>query len=185
MKNNSERLASRRVVLLGVGHTNAHVVRMWGMKPIPDTQLTCISDNAIATYSGMLPAVLAGQKSPPNMEIDLVKLCGSVGARLIVDNAVSLDVDQQLIHFAERPPVPFDVLSVGIGSIPSMDGTEVENGVEGSTLLKIKPMQTFLDRLSTAVTRAVAKAVSRRTDDGLECRCTYSMDLVGRGVGWP
>ncbi|MFY9251971.1 MAG: selenide, water dikinase SelD [Fuerstiella sp.] len=161
MKNNSERLASRRVVLLGVGHTNAHVVRMWGMKPIPDTQLTCISDNAIATYSGMLPAVLAGQKSPSDMEIDLVRLCGSVGARLIVDNAVRLDVDQQLIHFADRPPVPFDVLSIGIGSVPSMDGTVVEDGVDGDTLLKIKPMQTFLDRLSAAVTRAVAKAGDR------------------------
>ena len=58
-----ERLSARHVVLLGIGHTNAHVLRMWKMNPIPDTDLTCISDNTIATYSGMLPAVLAGQNS--------------------------------------------------------------------------------------------------------------------------
>ncbi len=33
------RLGRRDVVLLGIGHTNAHVLRMWRMQPIPDAQL--------------------------------------------------------------------------------------------------------------------------------------------------
>jgi len=37
-----ERLSSRHLVLLGIGHTNAHILRMWQMNPIPDTDLTCI-----------------------------------------------------------------------------------------------------------------------------------------------
>ena len=37
-----ERLAGKHIVLLGIGHTNAHIVRMWGMNPIPDADLTCI-----------------------------------------------------------------------------------------------------------------------------------------------
>ncbi len=56
-----ERLPGKHVVLLGIGHTNAHVLRMWAMNPVADADLTCISDHRIATYSGMLPAVLAGQ----------------------------------------------------------------------------------------------------------------------------
>ena len=147
MRRGQERLARRHVVLLGIGHTNAHIVRMWGMNPIAGTDLTCISDKAVATYSGMLPAVLAGQNSRSEMEIDLVRLCASVGARLVFEGVNGLDVARRLVLFGDRPPIPFDVLSVGVGSVPTVDGTEVES----ESLLKIKPMQTFLDRLSNAV----------------------------------
>lgn len=150
-------------MLLGIGHTNAHVLRMWGMSPIPDTDLTCISDSGIATYSGMLPAVLAGQVPKEEMEIDLVRLCSSVGSRLITSEVTGLDKTQRLIHFADRPPIPFDVLSIGIGSVPSVAGVDIE----GSSLLKIKPMQTFLDRLSKAVVGAIERlnAKSNPSDD--------------------
>ncbi len=157
MKRVQERLARKHVVLLGVGHTNAHIVRMWGMNPIVDADLTCISDNAIATYSGMLPAALAGQNSRQDMEIDLVRLCASVGARLIVEGVSGLDVARRVVGFSDRPPIPFDVLSVGIGSVPTLDGTEVE----GESLLKIKPMQTFLDRLAMAVKNVVDRIGDR------------------------
>lgn len=147
------RLASKHVVLFGVGHTNAYVVRQWGMKPIPDADLTCLSDNSIAAYSGMLPAVLARQLPPEAMEIDLVKLCSMVGARLITNEVTGFDVERQLIHFSDRPSIPFDVLSVGIGSVPTVSGVQVE----GSSLLKIKPMQTFLQRLNASVASAAER----------------------------
>ncbi len=145
-----ERSCRQHVVLLGIGHTNAHIVRMWGMNPIPDTDLTCISNYTAATYSGFLPAVLAGQKSPEEMEIDLVKLCSSVGARLITNEVVGLDHDRNEVLFADRPAVPFDVLSIGIGSVPYVGAVSVA----GDSLIKIKPMQTFLDRLTNAVQQA-------------------------------
>lgn len=157
----AETLPAKHVVLLGIGHTNAHIVRMWGMNPIPDTSLTCISDNGIATYSGMLPAVLAGQVPPEEMEIDLVRLCSFVGARLITSEVTGLDKVRRLVHFADRPSIPFDVLSIGIGSVPSMDGVEVS----GRSLLKIKPMQTFLDRLSMALHDAVKRMQAKATAD--------------------
>ncbi|MEZ6134682.1 MAG: hypothetical protein R3C53_07215 [Pirellulaceae bacterium] len=85
-----ERLCKRHIVLLGFGHTNAHVVRMWGMQPIPDTDLTCISNFTIATYSACYP-LLAGYQIPQEqMEIDLVQYCSSVGVRLITTCAIGL-----------------------------------------------------------------------------------------------
>ena len=138
-----EKLARRHIVLLGIGHTNAHVVRMWGMNAIPDTDLTCISNFGVATYSGMLPAVLAGQNTTEEMEIDLVKLCSVVGARLILNQVTGLDHDKNEVLFADRPAVPYDALSIGIGSVPSI----ADVAIEGESMIKIKPMQTFLDRL--------------------------------------
>ncbi len=145
-----DRLPSKHVVLLGIGHTNAHVLRMWGMQPIPDASLTCISDHTVATYSGMLPAVLAGQVPKQQMEIDLVRLCSSVGARLITGQVTAIDHDRRELQFDDRPPVYFDALSIGIGSVPTTDGL-----IEGDKhVVPIKPMQTFLQRLKVAIKSA-------------------------------
>lgn len=163
-KPTDDRLPGRSMVLLGIGHTNAHIVRQWGMHPIADTQLTCISDWPFATYSGMLPAVLAQQIPRDRMQIDLVRLCSSVGARLIVGTVTGLDLTQQQLHFQNRPSIPFDVLSIGIGSVPIMSNVRVE----GQTLVKIKPMQTFFDRLSATIHRALhaqQQAIDRSAGD--------------------
>ena len=78
-------LQRNNIVLLGVGHTNAHILKMWRMKPIDNANLICVSDFPVVTYSGMLPGVLSGQYDPEQMQIDLVRLCTVNGARLIVD----------------------------------------------------------------------------------------------------
>lgn len=130
------------VVLLGAGHTNAHVLRMWRMKPVPDARLTVISNYPVATYSGMLPGVLAGLYPRERMEIDLVRLCAAAGARLIVGDVTGINLEERTVLMAERPAVPFDVLSIGIGSVPKRDGA-----LAAEIVLPIKPMQTFLPRL--------------------------------------
>ena len=141
-------VGKHQIVLLGVGHTNAHVVRMWRMKRISNAELTCVSDRSIATYSGMLPATLAGQIPEEQMQIDLVRLCASVGARLIVDRVTGVDHEHAKLLFAERPPVPFDILSVGIGSQPTVASLTEPNSPH---LLKIKPMQTFMARIGERI----------------------------------
>ena len=138
------RLPQHNIVLLGVGHTNAHIVRMWRMRPIADAQLICVSDFPIVTYSGMLPGVLSGQYPVERMQIDLVRLCAAANARLVLDNVVGLDVNLRQLLFEKRPALPFDVLSIGIGSVPSREGVIPSD----DTLMAIKPMQTFLDRLN-------------------------------------
>ena len=142
------RLPKNQVVLLGIGHTNAHILRMWRMNPIPDTQLVCVSNNYIASYSGMMPGVLAGQYPTERMEIDLARLCSSSNAMLIVDEVVSLDPENRSLQFADRPPLRFDVMSVGIGSVPSFKNVVID---DNAATLSIKPMQTFLSRLQARI----------------------------------
>lgn len=139
----------RRVVLLGIGHTNAHVVREWGRRSIPDCELVCISNSPQATYSGMLPAVLAGQIPPQKMQIDLAKLCDRAGANLRIGDVTGLAADSNELIFKDGPSQKFDILSVGIGSIPNTD----EMSIVEEACLPIKPMQTFLDRLQKRIER--------------------------------
>ncbi len=162
-------LPKRDIVLLGIGHTNAHVLRMWKMHSIADARLTCISNYSVATYSGMLPGVLAGDYEQSQMEIDLVRLSASASARLVVGRVTKVDAEQRAIHFEDRPTIPFDVLSIGVGSVPTTAGVEAID----DTALSIKPMQTFLSRLDDRLLQFQNKA----SDDPLR------VVIVGAGAG--
>ena len=137
------RLPTIDLVLIGAGHTNMHIVRGWRMDPIPDVRLTLVSPWSRATYSGMLPGTLAGLYQPDDMEIDLWRTAASANVRLIVAEATGLDAERRRVLFADRPPLRFDIASIGIGSVPA--GGRVWG--RHPEVLSIKPMATFLARL--------------------------------------
>ncbi len=144
-------LGRNTVVLLGVGHTNAHVLRMWKMDPPKNAQLVCVSDFPVVTYSGMLPGVIAGQYPKSAMEIDLIRLAQSAGARVVIGKVIGLDHQNRELIFAARPRLKFDILSIGIGSRPSFAGVDLNAGSD--PIVAVKPMQTFLSRLSERLSR--------------------------------
>lgn len=161
-------LPRQNVVLLGMGHTNAHVLRMWRMQPPTDARLTCVSNSHIATYSGMLPGVLAGQYPVERMQIDLVRLCSAAHARLIVEQPTGIDLAAQRLLFADRPAIPFDVLSIGVGSVPTTNGVATLD----ESVVTIKPMQTFLPRLE-----------ARLRDRNFGANAPVRIAVVGGGAG--
>ena len=163
-----DRLPARELVLVGSGHTHLHVVRMWGVHPIPGVQLTLIAAFDRAAYSGMLPGTLAGLYQPDDMQIDLRPLCDRTGVRLIVAEARGLDPERREILLADAQPVRFDVASIGIGSVPR----QLAVWHEHPQVLSIKPMATFLARLSTTLAR-VRQGVTGR----------LRIALVGAGAG--
>ncbi|HQU45874.1 MAG TPA: selenide, water dikinase SelD, partial [Pirellulales bacterium] len=167
-------LPARDVVLVGLGHTNAHVLRMWRMAPIAGTRLTCISDFPVATYSGMLPGTLAGLYPPDHMTIDLVRLCAATGARFLQAEVTGLDVTAKLVLLRDRPAVPFDVLSIGVGSVSKGIGQQTGAAAMCEAIVPIKPMQTFLERLDE---RLGGLAKSRDGDRAVQ------VAVVGAGAG--
>ena len=134
----------KKVVLLGVGHTNAHVLKEWAINPIPNCDLVCISNYSTASYSGMLPGVLGWQFSENEMQIDLQALAKRSDAKLVIANTTGLDLESGEILFSDRQSISFDALSIGIGSVPA--GSEQYS--KSPLLVPTKPMQTLLQRLS-------------------------------------
>lgn len=102
------------IVLVGGGHTHVQVLRAALMQPFEGARLTLVVDHPIATYSGMVPGVIAGQYSRDEVEIDVRPLARLAGARFIEARALRIEDHQLRVH--GRPPVPFDVCSVNIGS---------------------------------------------------------------------
>ena len=159
--------AKNTIVLLGIGHTNAHIVKSWKMNPIDDCQLICVSNFPVSTYSGMLPGVLAQQYPLDAMEIDLVRLCASANVRLIIGEVTGIDNEANRIQFANRPDLSFDLLTIGVGSRPSFDGIDVTSR---ESLVSIKPMQTFNPRLNQRLEQLASQE-------------KISIAVVGGGIG--
>lgn len=110
------------LLLIGGGHTHALALRMLAMRPLPGVRVTLVSDVSYAPYSGMLPGHVAGFYSWEEMHIDLRRLCAFAGAAFVPGQVDGLDAHERTVHVAGRPPMRANVISLNVGSTPSLSG---------------------------------------------------------------
>jgi selenide,water dikinase len=126
------------ILLLGAGHAHVEVMRRFAMRPEPGVRLTLIGREPETPYSGMLPGVIRGDYEPRQAHIDLAPLAANAGARLILGQAVSIQLDDRTVTVPGRPPVPFDLLSINVGGEPE--------ATPGGGIA-VKPIGRFLHQL--------------------------------------
>ena len=127
------------IVLVGGGHSHVDVLKRFGMKPEPGVRLTLIARDLLTPYSGMVPGLIAQHYTSAECHIDLRPLAAFAGARVIHAPATGLDLANNNVQVAGRPPVRFDLLSLDTGSTPSTAGIA---GAEHA--LPVKPIDRFL-----------------------------------------
>ncbi len=140
----------KHVVLVGSG--NAHLVfaKRWGMRPIPGVAVTLVNPAAVIPYSAMVPAHVAGDYTWDEITIDLVRLCQSVKVRFVADQATAIDPVARQVLFAGRPPLAYDVLSLGVGSLPARPAGQVD--AENSLVMRpMGPFMAKVDRLDESL----------------------------------
>ncbi len=163
----SEQPILRDIVLVGGGHSHVGVLKSFGMKPIPGVRLTLICTDMHTPYSGMLPGYVAGHYGYDDVHIDLSRLAVFAGARLYRAEVIGIDRANQKVICKGRPPVPYDQLSINIGSTPQLGGVPgaSENAVA------VKPIQRFNDRWLALLERVKSHAGST------------TIAVVGAGAG--
>ena len=130
------------IVLVGGGHSHVAVLKRFGMRPAAGVRLTLVSRDMLTPYSGMLPGLVAGHYSAEQAHIDLRKLSRFANARVIHAPATGIDLAGRKVLVAGRPAIGFDVLSLDIGSQPTIGA--IEGAKEHA--LGIKPIDTFRER---------------------------------------
>jgi len=138
---------TNNLVLIGGGHTHAIALRMFGMKPLPGVRLTLISDHSHTPYSGMLPGHVAGFYTFDECHIDLRRLAQFAQAQFYIDQASGLDLENHQVLCANHPVVPFDLLSIDIGSTPAI--IDVPGATEYA--IPVKPVSLFLNKWNQLV----------------------------------
>ena len=122
----------QHLVLIGGGHAHVQVLKALhrGIRP-PHLQVTLIDRVTSASYSGMVPGCIAGHYTVADTQLQLVPLVDYSDIQWIHGTVVDIDLQRKLIHLAApgsgrddesdtnhhpNTPVPFDVLSIDIGS---------------------------------------------------------------------
>ncbi len=132
----------RDIVLIGGGHSHVGVLKSFGMNPIAGVRLTLICTDLHTPYSGMLPGYVAGHYDYDEVHIDLLRLASFAKARVYRDEVIGIDRANQKVLCKNRPPVPYDQLSINIGSTPQLQG--VPGAAEHA--VAVKPIRNFNDR---------------------------------------
>ena len=140
------------VVLVGAGHAHVFVLRMFGMHPEPGVRLTLITRQVHTPYSGMLPGMIAGHYTADEAHIDTAPLSRFANARLYHSEVTGIDLAGKRVLCSNRPPVPYDVLSLDIGSTPGM---QLLPGV-AQHAVPVKPVDGFLSRFEAVLARVLA-----------------------------
>ena len=141
------------VVLVGAGHAHVTVLKQFGMRPLPGVRFTLISRELHTPYSGMLPGLIAENYGFDDAHIDTAPLARFANARLYRDEVIGLDLQGRRVLCRNRPPVPYDLVSLDIGSTPN---TGVVPGASEHAIA-VKPIDRFLQKFDQLKERVVAR----------------------------
>ena len=155
------------LVLIGGGHSHVTVLKKFGMKKLPGVRLTLICRDAHTPYSGMLPGLIAGHYGFDDTHIDLEPLSRFAGARFYNSDVTGLDIANRRVLCAGRPPVPYDLASINIGSTPVTAATP---GAEDN-VVPDKPINRFVAHWEGLQARIMARHEPTR------------IGVVGAGAG--
>ncbi len=127
----------KQLLLVGAGHAHARVLQGWAAAPLKGVALTVVSPWALAPYSGMVPGWLAGLYRYGEIVIDFAALARAAGARWVAGELHALDAAAQRVELAGGEVLPFDVLSLNVGS------TLRPPPLAGARVLSLRPLSAL------------------------------------------
>lgn len=136
-----------RLVLAGGGHSHIEVLRQLALGHLTTLEVTLVTREALMPYSGMLPGFIAGHYRYDECHLDLRGLAQMARARFCLVEVDGVDLEDKLAHCGDRPPIPFDLLSLNTGARPVMD--DVPGAHEFAW--PVKPVDAFIRRWQALV----------------------------------
>lgn len=135
----------KQLVLIGGGHGHLAVLEAMRQHPFP-ARVTLVTPDPMLTYSGLLPAYLAGHVSLRQCQIAVADYAAAAGATVVLDTLISLDAERQCCQLASGKIVHYDLLSLDTGSV-----TAKLSGIAGAEtkVLSVRPLDGLLTTRSS------------------------------------
>jgi selenide,water dikinase len=149
MKNAQSR---KQLVLVGGGHAHVFVLEAFALKPMTDVDITLVTKEPMAPYSGMLPGFVAGHYALSECLIDLHRLCNKACVRLVEGTAIGIDRERRRLKLIGGAGIPYDVLSLDVGITP--DVSDIAGALDHALL--VKPVSQFAPKWQELLARAEA-----------------------------
>ena len=158
----------KELVFVGGGQSHAPVLKMLGMRSAANVNITLVSANSVVPYSGMLPGYIAGSYTKEQCLLDLRHISNFAGANFVQANVTGLDLQKQLVYLENRPPIPYDILSLNVGIVPDLD---LIIGKEHIT--PVKPAIAFFEKWESTL---------HKIEKGYYGKC-FRLGILGAGAG--
>jgi len=148
----------KRLVLLGGGHAQIHVLTELAKQPLAGWDVHLVSPYRRLIYSGMLPGWIAGHYPIEACAIRLDQLAENAGLTFHETAGQRLDLEQRALHCSDGSALHFDALSIDTGPVADLQGLSIRS----AQALPVRPIERFIAAWPTLVGRI--KGHGRRFD---------------------
>jgi len=139
--------AQRNLLLVGGGHTHLHVLRALASRPEPNLRVTLVSPYPLATYTGMVPGVLAEQYSLRQAQIDLRALTARGGAAFVEARVVAVEAPSRRLRLHDDTSIEYDLVSFDVGSEPAA----ADRIARDAPVARVKPIEVAARDIEAAL----------------------------------
>lgn len=109
-------MTRQHLVLAGAGHAQLDLLAALVRERPAGWDISLITPQPDFHYSGMLPAIIAGNVPPTAAAIPVALIARAAGIHVHLASVISLDTAAQTLSLSNGATVPFDLLSMDVGS---------------------------------------------------------------------
>lgn len=134
-----------RLLLVGSGAANLLVLEALARRRLPHTDVILAAPEPVQPHPGMVPGIIEGRYRPEEVGIDLGRLCGMAGGRLVIGQATRIDANSKTLTLEDESSLSYDIASV---ALPNRAGRAAAHGESAATMDRVTALAAALDRLA-------------------------------------
>jgi len=131
--------SKKQVVFVGGGHAHLLSLKNAGQFVRAGAEVTLVGPDRFHYYSGMGPGMLSRIYKPEQVRFDVQSMVESRGGKFVKGKVISLDPANRTLALEGGEEIPYDLVSLNIGSYVPMDRIP---GAEGEGI-PVKPIENL------------------------------------------
>ncbi len=176
--------AKRRLLLVGAGHVHLEILRRLALEPAPDLEATIVSLEERHFYSGMTPGYLAGQYTVDDISLSVPAIAWRAGATCVIGGVQRLDPAGRRVVLRDERALPYDLVSLNIGSLLiAADDEDARYAERIKPLHRAARLKERIDTVAASDGAAPARVVIIGGGAGgveVACATAAALDRAGR-----